>query len=66
MIKPITPAVSKAIYINLREFGYTQITPEFVAEQVQAIVDGKNPQGIIAMFARGMLVENGYLEEQTQ
>lgn len=62
MSKPITPNITRAIWLNLKEFGYTSLTPEFVAEQVQAIIDGKNPQGIIAKLARTMLIENGYLE----
>jgi len=64
MSKPITEDVSRAIWRNLKEFGYASLTPEFVAEQVQAIVEGKNPQNIIAQFARTMLVENGYLEAE--
>ena len=62
-MKPITPDVTFAIWRNLKEFGYASLPQTYVAEQVQALIDGKNPTGIIAAFVRTMLGENGYLDD---
>ena len=49
---------------NLKEFGYTNLTQEFVANQVEAILDrGERPESIIAQFAVTMLKEAGFIEE---
>lgn len=51
---------------NLREFGYTDLTRDFVAEQVASILDrNERPKGIIAQFAVTMLTEAGYLQEES-
>ena len=50
---------------NLQEFGYTDLTPAFVQEQVKAILDrNERPKGIIAQFALTMLIEAGYAPER--
>ena len=63
-MKPITPAVVAQITRNLIEFGYKGLTREHVQEQIDKLVVGEKPTGAIGMFTRGMLVENGYMEEE--
>lgn len=65
MVKEITPAVVKAITRNLREFGY-DVNEATVAEQIEKVkvgAQGPDQLTIIGMFARSMLVENGFIEE---
>ena len=51
------------ITANLKEFGYANLKATDVEEQVQLLLDGKEPKGIIAMFAKNMLVENNLLAD---
>lgn len=50
----VTDRILPAIARNLREFGYPDVTPETVRESLS-----KPDEDIIAMFAKGMLEENG-------
>ena len=52
-----------AITENLQEFGYTDLTSEFVQEKVEALMRGEKPTEIIGMMSKNMLIENGLLEE---
>ena len=64
MAKPITRAVVAQITRNLTGFGYAGLTEEQVQEEVDKLGAGEAPSGIIAMFTRRMLIENGYLKEE--
>lgn len=48
---------------NLQEFGYTDLTVDFVQEKVDALIRGEKPTEIIGMMAKNMLIENGLLED---
>jgi len=63
-VKEITDATIRQIARNLREFGYDNLTDEEVRTQVGKIAAGEPTTNIIGMFARDMLVENGYLAEE--
>ena len=58
----------KAVHIqritkNLQNFGYKDLTVDTVQEKVDALIRGEEPDDIIGMMARDMLVENHLLEE---
>ena len=61
-MKPITDDTIKAIYQNLKDFGYGSLTLEHVTTSVNAVATGAKPQGIIQMFAADMLRKNSYLD----
>ena len=46
---------------NLRQFGYPSLTEDEVRAEVEGLAVGEEPQGIIGMFARDMLVKAGLL-----
>jgi len=48
---------------NLQEFGYKDLTADFVQEKVDALIRGEEPTEIIGMMAKNMLIENGLLKE---
>ena len=48
---------------NLQEFGYKDLTVDFVQEKVDALIRGEEPTEIIGMMAKNMLIENGLLKE---
>lgn len=62
MTKPVTEVVIRAIHANLKEFGYSPLTLDFVRDQVAKVLAGEKT-GIIGQFAHTMLIEGGYLEE---
>lgn len=63
-MKEFTPDVGVAVAKNLREFGYP-VDDEFVTRVCQELVNGEDPEaGVVAMFARDILRENGYLKEE--
>jgi len=62
-MKAITDATIRQITRNLREFGYDGLTDQAVREQVEAVMTGERPANVIGMFARTMLVKNGYLAD---
>ena len=62
-MKAITDATIRQITRNLREFGYDGLTDQAVREQVEAVMTGERPANVIGMFARNMLVKNGYLAD---
>jgi len=49
---------------NLQEFGYTDLTVDFVQEKVDALIRGEKPTEIIGMMAKNMLIENGLMEDE--
>lgn len=46
---------------NLQDFGYTDLTSDFVEEKVKALIRGEKPTDIIGMMTMQMLEENGLL-----
>ena len=46
---------------NLQDFGYTDLTSDFVEEKVKALIRGEKPTDIIGMMTMQMLKENGLL-----
>jgi pyridoxal/pyridoxine/pyridoxamine kinase len=63
-MKPITKEVIRQITNRLIDFGYTNLTQEQVQGEVDKIISGYVPsKNIIGMFAYGMLVEDGFIEE---
>ena len=56
-------AICLNITANLKEFGYADLKATNVEEQVQLLLDGKEPNDIIGMFAKNMLVENDLLAD---
>lgn len=64
-MKDITSGAILAIHRNLCEFGYTPLTVEEVKDQVALIKSG-GKLSIIGMFAKSMLLENGYLDAETE
>ena len=62
-MKAITDDTIHQIHHNLEEFGYT-VTYEYVKAQVELLVGGSSPSGIIGMFAQNMLEKNGYLGKE--
>jgi hypothetical protein len=63
MAKPITDATIAQITRNLVQFGYEGLTEEVVQREVDNLTAGGSPTNAIGMFTRGMLIENGYIEE---
>ena len=61
MIKPTIPVVAKALHRNLVEFGYDTLTLEAVQQAIDSLLRGEEPKEVIGMFAKNMLVKNGYL-----
>ena len=61
-LKRITEDVVRGIQKNLKEFGYT-VEYDYVKAQVDGLARGEQPTDIVAMFARDMLVKNGFLDE---
>jgi len=55
----VTDAVIAQITENLKEFGYAGLNKEHVRQQIEEVLAG-NTVSIIGMFARDILVENGY------
>ena len=63
-MKKVTDNTIRATQANLVEFGYTTLTFEDTKAAVELVMAGKNPAGnIIAMMAKNMLIENGYLAD---
>ena len=60
-MKPITDDTIRGIHHNLQEFGYGGLTVEYVKREVDKLIAGEQPAGIISMFANNMLRKNGYL-----
>ena len=59
-----TDRVADRIASNLRKFGYPNLTKSEVREICQKLVDsGEMSGGIIGMFAKKMLEENGYIND---
>lgn len=46
----------------LVEFGYTGLSQEYVAEQVQRILNNEKPTEIIGMFILGIMRRDGWLD----
>jgi hypothetical protein len=64
MLKEFTHEVALKITKNLKDFGYSDILVEEVEATSQRLIKGEEVPGIIAMFARNMLEENGYIQNQ--
>lgn len=58
--------ISANIAANLKEFGYTDVTDEIVVAKVERLLDGQEPDEIIGMLAKNMLIENNLLEDDEQ
>lgn len=56
-------AICKNIAKNLKEFGYAGVEQSAVEAQVTLLLEGKEPDDIIGMFAKDMLIENDLLAE---
>ncbi len=59
MAEIITAPVIRKITANLREYGYSGITPEQVADQLRKL---ESERDIIGQFAAKMLLDNGVEE----
>jgi hypothetical protein len=64
MAKEITADVIRQITKNLVEFGYGGLTVDHVQTAVDKLKAGEKPTNAVGMFAQGMLVENGYMDEE--
>ena len=65
-MKEITTEAIHAIHRNLTDFGYTGLTLDFVKTQVDCVMNGEKPKGIIGMFCKDMLEKNGYLAQEEE
>jgi len=64
MRKEYSDEVADAVGRNLRQFGYTNLTKEEVRDVCRKLVeDGEMSGGIIGMFAKNILEENGYMDK---
>lgn len=59
----VTPETIQKITHNLKNFGYGDLTEDFVRERVSLLMDGEKPTEIIGMMAKTMLEEAGLLED---
>jgi len=66
-LRQITPNVVQQIHHNLVDFGYPNLTTEEIDRQIDLIQGGahdiESGLDIIGLFTRGMLVENGFLDD---
>ena len=53
--------VIESITKNLVDFGYVGLPESEVLESYDRAINGQDPQGIIDMFVKGQLEENGLL-----
>jgi uncharacterized protein YfeS len=51
------------IHKNLKEFGYDNLTRDYVADEIKKLESGVKPTNIIGMMAKDILVKNGLMED---
>jgi len=51
------------IHKNLKEFGYDNLTRDYVADEIKKLESGVKPTNIIGMMANDILVKNGLMED---
>jgi hypothetical protein len=70
MAQTITDDTVRQIRRNLIKFGYAGLTLETVQEQIALVQGGANTAqdglSIIGLFARTMLIKNGFIKEEAQ
>jgi hypothetical protein len=63
-MREINDGTIAAIWRNLKDFGYDNLTSEEVATEVRRIKAGEEATNIIGMFATTMLKEGGYIADE--
>ena len=51
------------IHKNLKDFGYDNLTRDYVADEIKKLEPGVKPTNIIGLMAKDMLVKNGLMED---
>jgi len=51
------------IHKNLKEFGYDNLTRDYVADEIKKLESGVKPTNIIGMMTKDILVKNGLMED---
>ena len=51
------------IHKNLVEFGYENLTRDYVADEIKKLEPGVKPTNIIGLMAKDMLVQNHLMED---
>ena len=51
------------IHKNLKDFGYDNLTRDYVADEIKKLEPGVKPTNIIGLMAKDMLVQNHLMED---
>jgi len=52
-----------SLHRNLKEFGYSTLTLEYVEDQLEQVLNGTTPKNIIGMMAESFVKEHGVTKE---